>query len=310
MRAASAAHPEVVTTAPARSLVVLAFLAIYLLWGSTYLAIRVAVETLPPLGMAAARFLVAGILLGAWTLRRGFERPTLVHWRSAAIVGGLLLFGGNGCVVLAETRVESSVAALVVATTPLWMITLNAFTPGGTRPRPVEIGGLVLGFAGVWVLVDPGVGRAVDPLGTLLLIVATLCWASGSLYSRHAPLPKSPLVATAMEMLAGGGILLVASLVRGEWASVDPARFSAASLGALAYLVVFGSLVGFTAYVWLLRVSTPAKVATYAYVNPVVAVALGWVVLSEPITTDTFLATALIVAAVVLTTLIRSRRSP
>ncbi len=296
-------------TAPSRTLVVLAFLAIYVLWGSTYLAIRVAVKTLPPFGMAATRFLVAGTLLGAWTLLRGkFERPTLVHWRSAAIVGFLLLVGGNGCVVLAETRVESGVAALLIATTPLWMISIHALAPGGTRPRMAEIAGLVLGFAGVWVLVDPSVGRAVDPLGTVLLVIATVCWASGSLYSRHAPLPKSPLVATSMEMLAGGAILLVVSLVRGEWAAVDPARFSAASIASLGYLVVCGSLLGFTAYIWLLRVSTPAKVATYAYVNPVVAVTLGWAVLSEPITTDTFLATALIVAAVVLTTLVRRPR--
>jgi len=294
------------TTAPSRTLVVLAFLAIYVLWGSTYLAIRVGVETLPPLGMAATRFLVAGVLLGAWTLLQGkFERATLVHWRSATIVGALLLFGGNGCVVLAETRVESGVAALVIATTPLWMISIHALAPGGTRPRPVEIAGLALGFAGVWVLVDPGVGWAVDPLGTVLLVIATISWASGSLYSRSAPLPRSPLQGAAMEMLAGGAVLLVASLVRGEWASVEPARFSLASIASLAYLVVFGSLVGFSAYIWLLRVTTPAKVATYAYVNPVVAVALGWAVLSEPITTDTLVATALIVAAVVLTTVVR-----
>ena len=294
------------TTAPSRTLVVLAFLSIYVLWGSTYLAIRVAVETLPPFGMAATRFLVAGVLLGAWTLLQGkFERPTLVHWRSATIVGSLLLFSGNGCVVLAETRVESGVAALVIATTPLWMISIHALAPGGTRPRLAEIAGLALGFAGVWVLVDPGVGRAVDPFGTVLLVIATISWASGSLYSRSAPLPRSPLQGAAMEMLAGGAVLLVASLVRGEWAAVDPARFSLASVASLAYLVVFGSLVGFSAYIWLLRVTTPAKVATYAYVNPVVAVALGWAVLSEPITTDTLVATALIVAAVVLTTVVR-----
>ncbi len=185
------------------------------------------------------------------------------------------------------------------------MISIHALMPGGTRPRKAEIAGLVLGFAGVFVLVDPSVGRAVDPLGTLLLVLATISWASGSLYSRVAALPRSPLLAAAMEMLAGGAVLLVASFVRGEWTGVDPASFSGASLGSLVYLIVAGSLLGFSAYIWLLRVTTPAKVATYAYVNPVVAVLLGWAVLDEPITTDTFLATALIVAAVVLTTLVR-----
>jgi drug/metabolite transporter (DMT)-like permease len=305
MHDASTAPP-----APPRSAIVLAFLAVYILWGSTYLAIRVAVDTLPPLGMAATRFLVAGGLLALWTVIRGeFQSPSLVHWRSALIVGALLLFGGNGSVVLAETRVDSGVAALVIATTPLWMITIHALMPGGTRPRKAEIAGLVLGFAGVFVLVDPSVGRAVDPIGTVLLVLATISWASGSLYSRVATLPKSPLLAAAIEMLAGGAVLLVASLFRGEWASVDPARFSWASITALVYLIVAGSLLGFSAYIWLLRVSTPAKVATYAYVNPVVAVLLGWAVLDEPITTDTYLATALIVAAVVLTTLVRRSRS-
>jgi len=188
------------------------------------------------------------------------------------------------------------------------MTVLPALLPGGARPRINELAGLALGFAGVWVLVDPRGGH-VPPTGAAVLLLAAFCWALGSLYSRRVPLPSSPLVATALQMLGGGGVLLLAGTLAGEWRDIDPARFSRASLVALAYLVFFGSLVAFTAYVWLLRVSAPAKVATYAYVNPLVAVTLGAMFLAEPLTPRVFLATTLVVAAVVLTTL-RRRAEP
>ena len=283
------------------AMVMLAFACIYLIWGSTYIAIRIAVQTIEPLTMAGVRFVTAGTLLYAWTrLRRGAPRPTLSEWRGAVIVGGLLLLGGNGCVVWAETRVESGPAALIIATVPLWMVTLDA-ARRRTRPRPAEVAGFLLGFAGVWVLIDPGVGRAVDPFGAGLLLFASFSWAAGSVYSRDAGLPMSGLLATGMEMIGGGALLLLAGGIKGEWSTIDPARFSGASIASLVYLTAFGSLVAFSAYVWLLRVSTPARVATYAYVNPIVAVALGWLVLDEPLTADTFIASALIVVSVVLT---------
>jgi len=294
--------------APRASTVALAFAAIYLIWGSTYLAIRVAVQTIEPLTMAGLRFAVAGAGLYAFNRLVGDPRPTLAEWRAAAIVGGLMLLGGNGAVVWAETRVASGVAALIIATVPLWMVTLDAALRRA-RPRAGEVAGLVLGFAGVWVLIDPGVGRGVDPFGAGLLLFASASWAVGSLYSRVAGLAASPREATAMQMLAGGALLLVAGGLKGEWPTIDPARFSAASLVALGYLTVFGSLVAFSAYVWLLRVSTPARVSTYAYVNPVVAVLLGWLILDEPLTPDTFLASGLIVTAVLLTARGRLRRS-
>jgi drug/metabolite transporter (DMT)-like permease len=287
-----------------------AFAAIYLIWGSTYLAIHFALETLTPFWMAATRFLIAGGLLYAWARLRGGERPRLLHWRSAAIVGGLLLMGGNGGVVWAQQRVPSGLAALLVATVPLWMVLLDGAGRGWRRPATQVLLGVALGLAGVGLLVGPGkfagAGGA-DPVGALVLILASLSWATGSLYARRAPLPSSPLLGTAMEMLAGGACLAVAGLVAGEAGRLDLVGASAKSLLAVAYLVLFGSLVGFTAYVWLLRVTRPALVATYAYVNPVVAVLLGWAFAGEEISARTLLAAAIIVGGVVLITTHRTR---
>ncbi len=295
---------------PSIALVLAAFAAIYVIWGSTYLAIRVVVLTMPPLLSAGLRFSVAGAIL-YWVMRwRGEARPTRTHWLGAAICGTLMLLGGNGGVVLAETIIDSGVAALLVATVPMWMVAVNALRPGGVWPSLAEVSGLVVGFAGVWVLVQPVAGGGVNPLGALLVVCASLSWASGSIYSRHAPLPKSPLLSTAMQMLGGGAALFVAGTLRGEWGGVDPARWSVASLGSLLYLIVFGSLVAFSAYVWLLRVSTPARVGTYAFVNPAVAVFLGWLVLSEPLSASLLVAMGLIVVAVVIVTRYGRRAQP
>ena len=284
--------------------------AVYVIWGSTYLAIRVAVETLPPLLMASVRFLIAGGLLYAWAIRRGDregDRPTRRHWRSAAIIGTALLLGGNGAVVLAEQTVPSGIASLLVATVPLSMVAIAGLV---LRERMDwrEWLGIAVGFAGIVLLVQPWDGFAFDPLGVGLLIFASVSWAGGSLYARFAPLPSRSLVGTAMEMLAGGVALGIAGIVAGELGDIDLGGVSFASLMGLLYLVVFGSLVGFTAYAWLLRVARTSLVSTYAYVNPIVAVFLGWLFLAEEITAATFLAGAVIVVAVALIVSVRSRK--
>lgn len=295
------------------SALVLAFAAVYLIWGSTYLAIRVAIETLPPFLMAGARFLIAGALLYAWMRRRGAPPPAPHHWRAAAVVGGLLLVGGNGGVVWAEQTVPSGLAALLVATVPLWIVLLDWLRPHGPRPTLALVAGLVAGFAGVAMLIGPGRfagGAQVDPLGGAVLLLASVSWAAGSLQSRRARLPSSRFLAIAMEMLAGGALLLLAGTLVGEWGSLDLAHVSIRSWTALGYLIVFGSLGGFTAYLWLLATTTPARAATYAYVNPVVAVILGWALADEPVTPRVLLAAAVIISAVVIITTARATRPP
>jgi drug/metabolite transporter (DMT)-like permease len=288
-----------------RGMLLAAFAALYLVWGSTYLAIRYAIDTLPPFLMAGARFVVAGAILYLWARARGAGRPPAIHWRSAAIVGGFLLLGGNAGVVWAELRVPTGLAALLVATVPLWMVILDALRPGGRRPSGRVILGVGLGLAGVALLVGRGQfagGGAVDPLGALALVLASLAWAIGSLYSKTAKLPTSPLLATGMEMLSGGALLLVAGTLTGEWATIDLAHVTLRSWLALGYLVTFGSLIGFTAYIYVLARTTPAMATTYAFVNPVVAVFLGWAFAGEPVSARTLIAAAVIVAAVVVIT--------
>jgi len=294
---------------PARIRIAVAFAAVYLIWGSTYLAIRFAVQTLPPLTMASVRFLVAGTVLYFLARRRGSEPPTRIQWRNAAIIGGLLLLGGNGCVCLAERVVPSGIACLLVTTVPLWMTLIEAIRPGGRPPTRVAALGLVLGFGGVYLLIAPGLSTTAAPadrMGVALLLLASLLWSIGSLYSKHVALPRSPFLSTAMQMLAGGVMLAIAGLIAGEWRSVAVENVSLRSVAALAYLIVFGALVGFTAYVWLLQVAAPAKVATYAYVNPVVAVVLGWALADEALTVQMLIAMVVIVLAVVCITATRS----
>jgi len=290
---------------PSAAMVLAAFAAVYVLWGSTYLAIRVAIESLPPLLMASTRFLAAGAILYAVMRLRGEPAPTRAQWRNTAIVGTLLLLGGNGGVVMAERTVPSGVAALLVATVPLWMVVMEWLRPAGTRPTGRTLIGLAVGFVGMIVLVGPAGlagGASVDPLGAGLLLMGSLSWAAGSTFARGAALPKSALLATAMEMLCGGAALLLAGAARGELATMDPSAFTTESVLALLYLVVFGSLVGFSAYVWLLGVTSAARVSTYAYVNPVVAVMLGWAILDEPITPRVMAAAAVIILAVAVIT--------
>ena len=291
-----------------------AFAAVYIIWGSTYLAIRFAIETMPPFMMAGIRFLVAGVLILGWAKLRGMERPTRDQWKSALLIGTLLLMGGNGAVVYAEQTVPSGIAALLVAVTPCWMVLIDWLRPGGPRPTLAIVFGLLLGLGGVALLLGPesllGGGR-VDPLGTLVLMVGCLCWSSGSIYSRHANVPRSPMVGTGMQMVCGGSVLVLASALTGEFARVDPAAFSVKSVLAFLYLIVFGAIIGYSAYIWLLRASTPARVSTYAYVNPVVAVLLGWLLAGEALTLRMLIAALVILGAVALITLSRQRtRAP
>lgn len=302
--------PQPVT--PERWRIAAAFAAVYVFWGSTYLGIRLAVETLPPFSMAGARALVAGVLLYAWTRWRGAPRPERIHWRAAAIVGGFLLLGGNGLVSWAEQRIPSGISALIVGSTPLWMVLLEWLWHSGPRPTVGIVSGLIVGFIGLGFLVAPGkLGNEthIDLISAGALLLAAFLWASGSLYARRARLPSSRLMATAMELLAGGALLLFTGGATGEWTHFDPTRVVPHSIIAWAYLTVFGSLVGFTAYVWLLNATTPARASTYAYVNPVVAVFLGWAFAGEPITGRTLLAAVAIILAVVII-VTRSNEAP
>ena len=292
---------------PSSVKLLLAFAAVYVVWGSTYLAILFAIETLPPFLMAGVRFVIAGGLLYTWVWATGgVARPTREQWLATAIVGVLLLLCGNGLVVWSETRVASGVTALLVGTVPCWMVLLDWLRRGGTRPSAQVVVGLTLGLGGLVWLIGPdalmGGGRP-DLLGAAAVVLASFSWAAGSIYSRQAKMPSSPFLSTAMQMLAGGVALLTLGLLLGEPWRFDPAAFSLRSMAALAYLIVFGSIVAFTAYVWLLRVSTPARVSTYAYVNPVVAVLLGWVLANEALTMRMAIAASIIVSGVALITM-------
>jgi drug/metabolite transporter (DMT)-like permease len=281
--------------------VAIALGAVYLIWGSTYLAIRFAIETIPPFLMAGARYLTAGALLYGWSRLRGAPRPSLAQWRPAAIIGALLLLLGNGGVVWAEQRLSSGLAALLISTEPLWIVLLVWQRDRAQRPGGRVIAGLLLGFIGLVLLVRPGSSSGgLDPLGVAAVLIASLSWAWGSIYSQRAKLPASPLLSTAMQMLCGGGLLLLAGTLTGEPARFALAEVSTRSLLSLAYLVVFGAIIAFTAYVWLLRSASAVLVSTYAYVNPVVAVLLGWAFAGEPITRGTLIAAAVILTGVAL----------
>ena len=281
-----------------------AFASVYVIWGSTYLAIRFAIETMPPFLMAGARFIIAGSLLYGVMMLRGVGKPTRRHWLAAAIIGALLLLGGNGAVVWAELRVPSGLTALLVATEPLWVVLLDWGRPGGVRPRGGEMVGLLLGFLGVALLVSPselvGGGFEIDPLGAGVVVFAALSWAVGSIYSRHAPAHDSQFLSTGMKMLAGGVMLLLAGTVTGEWSRLDVTAISLKSWLAFGYLVLFGAVIAFTAYIWLLKNATLARASTYAYVNPMVAVLLGWMLAAEPMNGRVIAAAGVIVAGVVV----------
>ena len=307
----SAPPPSPSTRAsPARSALILAFAAIYLIWGSTYLGIRIAIESMPPFLMASARFILAGAIIFALLKARGTPWPTRHQWTANAVIGTLLLLGGNGLVVWAELTIPSGITALLVGIGPLFIVLTEWAWPGGTRPTLVTMAALLLGFAGVTWLAAPwestGSG-GLDPRGVIAVLGACVSWAIGAIYSRHVKHGAEPFLASSLQMLGGGAALAVVALVHGDFHQLDLPTITPRAWGAFAYLVGIGSLVGFSTFVWLMKHSTPARVSTYAYVNPVVAVILGWLILDEPITSRTLVASVIIVAAVVIITTEKAR---
>jgi drug/metabolite transporter (DMT)-like permease len=292
-----------------RAQITAAFASIYIIWGSTYLAIRYAVATIPPFLMGGVRFLISGALLYVWARSRGGPAPTKLHWRNAVIAGGFLLLGGNGAVVWAEQFVPSGLTALLVSILPFWLVIIEWVRPPRQRPSTAVLVGLVVGFVGIIVLVGPGsIGGQGDikPIGALVLILGSLSWAIGSFWSRDAQLPESGLLTTGMEMLGGGVLLILVGALTGEFSQLDVSRISRESTIGLVYLITFGSLLGFTSYIWLLDKVSPAHLGTYAYVNPIVAVLLGWAIAGERLSLRTAVAAAIVICAVALITTARN----
>ena len=292
---------------PSRLLIVLAFAAVYVIWGSTYLGIRFAIETLPPFLMTGTRFFIAGGILFSWAAFKGESvRSSFSQWPRAFVIGGLLLLFGNGGVTWAEKYIASGLAALLVATEPLWVVMLN-WGLSRKRPNAMVLLGVFIGLAGVALLVSDGLKRVngesvMSMAGAAVVLVSSSAWAGGSVYSNRHPIKSSTLMAAGMQMMAGGSLLLLAALIAGDPQRLNLSNASWVSIGAFFYLLVFGSLIGFTAYSWLLNNVTPARAATYAYVNPIVAVLLGWLLASEPLTPRMLIAAAVIVGSVVLIT--------
>ena len=279
-------------------------MAIYIIWGSTYLAIKYAVATMPPFAMAATRFLIAGGILYVWARLRNNVETRRVHWLHAMGLGVLLLCGGNGAVVWAQQFVPSGIAALMITTSPFWLVLFESLRAGGTKPSWQAILGLVIGFIGVFILVGPaeitGTGGSFDTFGIILLLLAPLFWSMGSIYAKGADMPKSTLLSTGMQMLMGAAALFLVSVVRGELNGFSLGAVSLRSWLALLYLITFGSLIGFVSYGWLLHNAPISLMSTYAYVNPVVAVLLGSLFADEPLNGRILIAAAIIIGSVVL----------
>jgi drug/metabolite transporter (DMT)-like permease len=289
---------------------VLAFTTIYLVWGSTYLGIRVAVESMPPFAMAALRFAIAGVLLMSFLKLSGAVLPTSRQWRDAFISGFFLLLGGNGLVSWAEQSVPSGITALIIGASPLFIVLADWAWPGGRRPSVMTLSAMLLGFAGVAWLAAPWQHASPDRLdlvGVAVILVSCISWSIGAIFGRHVRNPAPPFVGAAAQMLAGSVWLGLAAWAHGDIAAWQTESITTRSWLAFAYLVVAGCLAGYTAFVWLLKHAAPARTATYAYVNPVVAVFLGWLLLAEPVTGRTLAASAVILGAVVIIT-VQSQR--
>ncbi len=282
----------------------IALLALYIVWGSTYLAIRFSVETIPPFLHAALRFLISGAILYIWRRAAGDSLPTKSNWKATAIVGTLLLLGGNGLVALAEKNVPSGIAALVISTSPFWLVLFESLRAGGTKPNWQSLVGLVIGFGGVFLLIGPaeitGSEQQLNTFSVTLLLIAPFLWSLGSIYARGADMPKSTLMSTGMQMLMGSVALFIVSIVTGELNGFNFGEVSLRSWWGLAYLITFGSLVGFVSYGWLLHNAPVSLTSTYAYVNPVVAVILGWLLADESLDARILLASAIIIGSVIL----------
>lgn len=287
-----------------RSPIIAAYLAVCIIWGSTYLAIRFVVETLPPFFMAGTRFIIAGVILYVAMRLRGNQKPTRDQWGKAAVVGGLMLMGGNGVVVWAEQYLPSGLTSIFVAAIPLWVALISWLVTRRQPNLPIIIG-LIVGFVGIGLLVGDigalGESQIVFFAG-IALVFGPLLWASGSLYSCNANLPSSSLLATAMEMVTGGAILSIASLVTGEFTRIRLDQVSLRSSLSWLYLIVFGSLIGYTCYMWLLKNADPERASTYAFVNPVVALFLGWALASETLSAQNIVAVAIILTSVAVIT--------
>lgn len=285
------------------TLLLVCFAIVYIVWGSTFYAIRIGIESFPPYLLAGFRYLFAGMAFYPVLRIRTGEKPTVRQWTTTLVAGALLFCVGNGTVSWSEQRVPSGIAALLVATVSLWMVLVDWLRPGGVRPPPRVIAGFILGFAGMALLVGPkhlGNSNRIDPFGAFALVAASLAWAAGSIYMRHHPLPRSPLLGAGMQMLCGGVLLCLTSIAIGETKNFHFADVTLRSWLALLYLTGFGTAMGFSAYAYLLRHSTASRVATYAFVNPVVALFLGWLLAAEPLTLRTALASGIILTAVLL----------
>jgi len=306
-------------SAPSRTSLIAGFAATYIIWGSTYLGIRIAVETMPAFLMASSRFIVAGGIVAAFiALTRGFK-ATAKQWRDNAIIGGFLCLGGNGLVSWAEEEVPSGIATLIISAGPVFIVLMDWADHAcskdgsrGNRPNALTFAGLALGFIGLAILVAPdvmatGVG-SLDPWRLLGLLGATFFWGVGMMIMRYTRDPAEPFTASGIQMICGSGWLLLVSIATGELSRFDSSLVTGRSVIAWAYLVVFGSLIGFSTFTWLMKHSTPAKVSTYAYVNPVVAVFLGWLVLNEAVSPRLFVASVIIIAGVALITIARNKK--
>jgi drug/metabolite transporter (DMT)-like permease len=288
-----------------RTLVIVAFAALYVIWGSTYLGIRFAIETIPPFLMAGARFVLAGVIMYAIAWSQGITKSNWANWRTSLIIGACLLLAGNGGVTISEKYIDSGLAALIVAIVPIYIVLLGWMTGMAPKPTPIMWLALVGGFVGVGILFGPALhfssNEARHPaIGISILLVSSFIWSVGSLYSRVAKHAASPFLTAAQQMLCGGMLLLFVGIATGELRRLHPGSISMLSLGSFIYLVIIGAVVGYTAYIWLLRHCEPAKVATYAYVNPIVAVLLGTLFAGETVTMRTVIAAALIIGSVAL----------
>jgi drug/metabolite transporter (DMT)-like permease len=301
--------------APPKKIALLtAFAALYLIWGSTYLAIRFAIDTIPPLLMAGTRFLLAGLIMHVIARWQGAPRASLADWRASLIVGACLLLGGNGGVTLAEQYVSSGLASVMVATVPIYIALLAWAMGTAPKPSPIVWLGLAGGFIGVGILVGPALHFSPNDtshpgIGMLILLCSSFLWSVGSIYSTKAKTASSPFLAAGQQMICGGALLTLAGILTGELHRFDAGRMSLLSVGSFAYLVIIGAVVGFTAYIWLLRHCDPAKVATYAYVNPIVAVLLGALFAGETLTARAIVAAGLIIGSVALVITVQQSQS-
>jgi drug/metabolite transporter (DMT)-like permease len=314
----TAIYHYLLMAAPTRTRIIIAFVALYLVWGSTYLGIRFAIETIPPFLMAGMRFLLAGMIMYSIAWSQGASKSTWANWRTSLIVGACLLLAGNGGVTISEQYIDTGLAALIVAIVPIYILILSWATGMTPKPLPIIWIGLVGGFVGVGVLLGPALrfssnGGRHPAIGMSILLVSSFIWSAGSLYSRTAKHAASPFLTAAQQMLCGGLLLLLAGIVTGELRRFHPGSVSILSLAAFSYLVIIGAVVGYTAYILLLRHCDPAKVATYAYVNPIVAVLLGAAFAGETLSARVLIAGALIigsVAIVITTQQLRARAEP